>query len=85
MEKIIYLARKLKAFTFDEIYMLAEIPKEELKLILEKLVSENTLKEDTQGYLFIKGLDNGRPKGSVRTKPFIEGTDYEKFSSCGEK
>ena len=47
MEKIIYLARKLKAFTFDEIYMLAEMSKEELNLILEKLVSENTLKEDT--------------------------------------
>ena len=71
MEKIIYLARKLKAFTFDEIYMLAEIPKEELKLILEKLVSENTLKEDTQGHLFIKGLDNYRPKGSYLASPLM--------------
>ena len=79
MEKIIYLARKLKAFTFDEIFMLAEIPKEELSLMLEQLISENVLKEDSQGYLFIKGLDDWRPKGSIRTKPFVEGSEYDKF------
>ena len=79
MKKIIYLARKLKAFTFDEIFMLAEIPKEELSSMLEQLISENVLKEDSQGYLFIKGLDNWRPKGSIRTKPFVEGSEYDKF------
>lgn len=79
MEKIIYLARKLKAFTFDEIFMLAEIPKEELSLMLEQLILENVLKEDSQGYLFIKGLDDWRPKGSIRTKPFVEGSEYDKF------
>lgn len=79
MEKIIYLARKLKAFTFDEIFMLAEMPKEELSLMLEQLISENVLKEDSQGYLFIKGLDDWCPKGSIRTKPFVEGSEYDKF------
>lgn len=28
MEKIIYLARKLKAFTFEDIFMLAEMRKD---------------------------------------------------------
>ena len=50
MKKIIYLARKLKAFTFDEIFMLAEIPKEELSSMLEQLISENVLKEDGEKY-----------------------------------
>ena len=79
MEKIVYLARKLKAFTFDEIFMLAEMPKEEISSILEQLISENVIKEDSQGYLFIKGLDDWRPKGSIRTKPFVEGSEYDKF------
>lgn len=79
MEKIVYLARKLKAFTFDEIFMLAEIPKEEISSILEQLISENVIKEDSQGYLFINGLDDWRPKGSIRTKPFVEGSEYDKF------
>ena len=79
MKKIVYLARKLKAFTFDEIFMLAEMPKEEISSILEQLISENVIKEDSQGYLFIKGLDDWRPKGSIRTKPFVEGSEYDKF------
>ena len=31
MEKIIYLSKKLKAFTFDEIFLLAEMEKESLE------------------------------------------------------
>lgn len=85
MEKIIYLARKLKAFTFDEIFMLAEIPKEEISSILEQLILENVIKKDSQGYLFIKSFDDWRPKGSIRTKPFVEGSEYDKFKEQKSK
>ena len=34
MEKIIYLPKKLKAFTFDEIFLLAEMEKENLELLV---------------------------------------------------
>lgn len=58
MEKIIYLCRKLKAFTFDEIFVLAETPKEKLQKILEQLKTENIIKENAQGYVFIKEQAN---------------------------
>ncbi|MCI5823731.1 MAG: hypothetical protein MRZ90_02205 [Candidatus Gastranaerophilales bacterium] len=46
MEKIIYLSKKLKAFTFDEIFLLAEIEKENLEKCLNELVEDETLKQD---------------------------------------
>nr|WP_317403546.1 hypothetical protein [uncultured Helicobacter sp.] len=36
--------------------MLAEMPKEELNQLLKQLITENVIKEDTQGYLFSKIL-----------------------------
>ena len=53
MEKIIYLARKLKAFTFEDIFMLAEIRKDALEQNLTELVKNGILKQDSQGYVFI--------------------------------
>ncbi len=79
MEKLIYLARKLKAFTYNEIFMLAEMPKEELNQLLEQLITENVIKKDTQGYLFIKDFENFEPPKTTRVKPFIEGSEYDKF------
>lgn len=79
MEKLIYLARKLKAFTYNEIFMLAEMPKEELNELLEQLIAENVIKEDTQGYLFIKDSENFEQPKTTRVKPFIEESKYDKF------
>lgn len=44
MGKIIYLSKKLKAFTFDEIFLLAEMEKEKLEKCLNGLVENGTLK-----------------------------------------
>ena len=79
MEKLIYLARKLKAFTYNEIFMLAEMPKEELNQILEQLVTENVIKEDSQGYIFIKDFNDFESPKTKRAKPFIEESEYDKF------
>lgn len=57
MEKIIYLARKLKSFSFDDIFLLAETPKDELKNFLDELVEEGQLKRLSTGYVFIDGQD----------------------------
>lgn len=56
MEKIIYLSKKLKAFTFDEIFLLAEMEKEKLEKCLNELVENGTLKQDTQGYIYVEHI-----------------------------
>ncbi len=56
MEKIIYLSKKLKAFTFDEIFLLAEMEKESLEKCLNELVENGTLKQDTQGYIYVEHI-----------------------------
>lgn len=52
MKKIRYLSRKLKTFTFEDIFLLAETPKEELLKGLQELVNEGTLKKTTQGFVY---------------------------------
>lgn len=52
MKKTIYLARKLKAFSFDDIFLLAEISRYELQKILDKLVEKKYLKNNKQSYIF---------------------------------
>lgn len=56
MEKIIYLSKKLKAFTFDEIFLLAEMEKECLEKCLKELIENGTLKQDTQGYIYVEQI-----------------------------
>lgn len=56
MEKIIYLSKKLKAFTFDEIFLLAETEKENLEKCLNELVENETLKQNTQGYIYVEQI-----------------------------
>ena len=56
MEKIIYLSKKLKAFTFNEIYLLAEMEKEKLEKFLNESVENGTLKQDAQGYIYIERI-----------------------------
>ena len=56
MEKIIYLSKKLKAFTFDEIFLLAEMEKESLEKCLNELIENGTLKQDTQGYIYVEHI-----------------------------
>lgn len=56
MEKIIYLSKKLKAFTIDEIFLLAEMEKENLEKCLNKLVENGTLKQDSQGYIYVEQI-----------------------------
>lgn len=52
MKKVKFLARKLKAFSFNDIFSLAEMPREELQEKLNKLVEENILKNTAQGYIY---------------------------------
>lgn len=52
MKKIQYIARKLKTFTFDEIYLISETPKEQIEEILQRLENENFLKKTPQGYIY---------------------------------
>ena len=52
MKKIKFLSRKLKTFTFNDIFLLAETPKEELQEKLNKLVKENVLKKTAQCYIY---------------------------------
>ena len=82
MEKIIYLARKLKSFTFNDIFLLAETSKEELKNTLQKLVKEGVLKSTNQGFIFCEFKQIPPPTEpvvkSAKTR-FINEKDFVKF------
>ena len=54
MEKIIYLSKKLKAFTFDEIFLLAEMEKAVLGM------SERTVQRDWEkARIYLHGVLRG--------------------------
>ena len=53
MKKICYLSRKLKAFTFEDIFLLAETSKEKLQNALQELIEEGVLKKTNQGFVFV--------------------------------
>lgn len=74
MEKIIYLSKKLKAFTFDEIFLLAEMEKESLEKSLNELVENGTLKQDTQGYIYVEQI-------STMIKDIIKSSNTKKHKA----
>lgn len=83
MKKIRYLSRKLKAFTFDEIFMLAETPKDELLKALQELINEEVLKKTNQGYIFCEFKQIPPPTEPVvknESIKFIRDEDYVAFS-----
>ena len=83
-KKICYLSRKLKAFTFEELYVLAETPKEELKQILQTMVKENILKETSQGYVYCEFdyfPQPTEPKVKAESVKFVRDDDYIKFKT----
>lgn len=76
MTKIKYLARKLKAFTFNEIFILAEMEAVQLKKTLDKLVEELVLKQDTQGYIYIEQIEQQR---EIKQKKKSKNTNFAIF------
>lgn len=82
MKKVLYLARKLKAFTFNDIYILAEIDKNELEKILAKLVEDSILKKDSQGYIYIEekiAPIQQKPKSTSNQKYALFVSNFEKI------
>lgn len=83
MKKVKFLARKLKAFSFNDIFSLAEMPREELQEKLNKLIEENILKNTAQGYIYCE-FDYIPPPTAPTVKgeavTFVRDDDYVKFS-----
>lgn len=82
MNKVKYLSECLKSFTFDDMYMLAETPKEELQEALQELINENILKKTQQGYIYCELEQIPLPTEPVvrnETTKFVRDDDYIKF------
>lgn len=82
MKKILYLSRKLKAFTFEDIFLLAETPKEKLQSALQELIDEGVLKKTNQGYVFCEFKQIPPPTEPVvrnTATRFIQDEDFVKF------
>lgn len=77
MEKVKYLARKLKTFTFEEMLILSEQNQNNLQIILDSLVKDKYLKQDDQGYIFIEEILKEQPKKVTTAK---EKSNYGIFS-----
>lgn len=83
MKKIRYLSRKLKAFTFEDIVLLAETPKEKLQSALQELIDEGVLKKTNQGYVFCEFKQIPPPTEPVvrnMATRFIQDEDFVKFT-----
>lgn len=83
MKKIRYLSRKLKAFTFEDIFLLAETPKEKLQSALQELIDEGVLKKTSQGYVFCEFKQIPPPTEPVvrnTATRFIQDEDFVKFT-----
>lgn len=82
MKKIRYLSRKLKAFTFEDIFLLAETPKEKLQNALQELIDEGVLKKTNQGFVFCEFKQIPPPTEPVvknTSTRFIPDEDFVKF------
>lgn len=82
MKKIRYLSRKLKAFTFEDIFLLAETPKEKLQSALQELLDEGVLKKTNQGFVFCEFKQIPPPTEPVvknTSTRFIPDEDFVKF------
>lgn len=83
MKKIRYLSRKLKAFTFEDIFLLAETPKEKLLDALQELISEGVLKKTIQGFVYCEFKQIPPPTEPVVknfTTKFIRDEEFVKFA-----
>lgn len=83
MKKIRYLSRKLKAFTFEDIFLLAETPKEKLQSALQELIEEGVLKKTNQGYVFCEFKQIPPPTEPVvrnTATKFIQDEDFVEFT-----
>lgn len=83
MKKIRYLSRKLKAFTFEDIFLLAETPKEKLQNALQELVKEGVLKKTNQGFVFCEFIQIPPPTEPVvknTATRFIQDEEFVKFT-----
>lgn len=82
MKKIRYLSRKLKAFTFEDIFLLAETPKEKLQSALQELIEEGVLKKTNQGFVFCEFKQIPPPTEPVvrnTATRFIQNEGFVKF------
>lgn len=83
MKKIRYLSRKLKAFTFEDIFLLAETPKEKLQNALQELIEEGVLKKTNQGFVFCEFKQIPPPTEPVVKNTetrFIQDEEFVKFT-----
>ena len=83
MKKIHYLSRKLKAFTFEDIFLLAETPKEKLQNALQELVEEGILKKTNQGFVFCEFKQippSTEPVVKNTATRFIQDEEFVKFT-----
>lgn len=74
MKNIKFLARNLTVFSFNDIFMMAEMLKEELQEKLNKMSKENILNKTTQGHIYCDFNYMPPP-----TTPTVKG-EYVKFS-----
>lgn len=80
MNKITYLAKKLKTFTYTDILLLAEMEESELKKTLAKLEKEGILKNTKQGYIYAENQllsQKSKPKKELSNKNIVTVYDLE--------
>jgi len=67
-EKILFLARKLKKFTIDDIAILTEISEAEILTVLKKLIKKGIIQKTKSGYILSFKEKMGTQKPLQKTK-----------------